>query len=501
VSARLRLLGVLLTAFSAFAAAQDPLAPRDNAATALVGPLEQITLIVADIAPTAKLYRDGLAMRMRGPQPLEPNVAAALGLPDTASGRVYTFDQPKTPDAAQIRVIELRAPGGLIRAERDARGHGGLSIGFPIGDLARRHAAVVDAGFALSGKLQKFQMPKADGSRYAVGEMLIEAPENLYAIGVWREPSMAPIGAIDAELGLGGPAYSGQTVEYGEAVLWFYTDVLGLEARRDFEFTSAGPDGGLKLPAGTTMRFIQLFSPGSSSGYLVLLDFRAAGQPNPLLIRAPNRGIVGYAFEVRQWDALMQRIKASATAILHPTSRLDSADLGARRSLTVLSPNGFPIELFERLPAPVNDPIKAPAPLPDRRSIAPLAASSEATALRFFDAFREGLARADWEPFFALLDPNFAFYFPEGKWRGSHTGIAKAREFFPYVSQVFGGGLHITELQRVSGGGNTFVFEFRDEGTLFGTTPYRNRVAISVDVCGAKICAYREYFGSDKKSN
>jgi ketosteroid isomerase-like protein len=52
---------------------------------------------------------------------------------------------------------------------------------------------------------------------------------------------------------------------------------------------------------------------------------------------------------------------------------------------------------------------------------------------------------------------------------------------------------------RRSGGANTFVYEFRDEGTLRGE-PYRNRVAISLDVCGGKICGYREYFGSDGKS-
>jgi hypothetical protein len=31
--------------------------------------------------------------------------------------------------------------------------------------------------------------------------------------------------------------------------------------------------------------------------------------------------------------------------------------------------------------------------------------------------------------------------------------------------------------------------------------PYANRIAVSFDVRGNKICGYREYFGSDGKSN
>ena len=73
-------------------------------------------------------------------------------------------------------------------------------------------------------------------------------------------------------------------------------------------------------------------------------------------------------------------------------------------------------------------------------------------------------------------------------------------EFFNYVSQAFPQGIEIEEVLRETGSGRTFVFEFRDKGSLRGE-PYKNRVAISLDVCGDKICGYREYFGSDGKSN
>jgi ketosteroid isomerase-like protein len=125
-------------------------------------------------------------------------------------------------------------------------------------------------------------------------------------------------------------------------------------------------------------------------------------------------------------------------------------------------------------------------------------------AARAFDRFKEGLASGRWQGFLDLLADDFSFYFPTGKWHGEWRGKAKAAEFFEYVSSVYPGGLEIT-LDRVQCSETTCVFEFRDWGTLIlpgqPPRPYQNRVAVSFDVRGDRIVAYREYFGSDGQSN
>jgi len=128
------------------------------------------------------------------------------------------------------------------------------------------------------------------------------------------------------------------------------------------------------------------------------------------------------------------------------------------------------------------------------------AADPKAVADKAFDGLTHGLATGDWDAFFTLLADDFAFWFPTGKYLGQHQGKAQAMEFFTYVSGAFPQGIRVTEVLRRSGGGTTFVYEFRDEGLLRGE-PYKNRVAISLDVCGDRICGYREYFGSDGKIN
>lgn len=116
-----------------------------------------------------------------------------------------------------------------------------------------------------------------------------------------------------------------------------------------------------------------------------------------------------------------------------------------------------------------------------------------------FEHFKHGLATGDWNTFLDIVTEDFSFWFPMGKYHGLHTGKQQAQEFFQYVSDCFKGGLTVT-LDRVTSNETTVVFEFRDEGQLFGE-PYKNRVAVSFDIRGDKICGYREYFGSDGKSN
>ncbi|MBW4614831.1 MAG: nuclear transport factor 2 family protein [Desmonostoc vinosum HA7617-LM4] len=116
-------------------------------------------------------------------------------------------------------------------------------------------------------------------------------------------------------------------------------------------------------------------------------------------------------------------------------------------------------------------------------------------AQQAFEQFKHGLAVGDWQAFLDMLTEDFTFWFPLGKFQGINIGKERAREFFQYVSSCFQGGLTL-ELDRLTSNETTVVFQFRDQGILF-TQPYKNRVAVSFDVRGDKICGYREYFGSD----
>lgn len=129
----------------------------------------------------------------------------------------------------------------------------------------------------------------------------------------------------------------------------------------------------------------------------------------------------------------------------------------------------------------------------------PESANTLAVAQEAFKHFEQGLATGDWRAFFEMLTDDFSFWFPIGKFLGLNEGKDRAIEFFTYVSEVYDQGLTLI-VDRVTSNETTVVFEFRDEGLMWGK-PYKNRVAVSFDVRGDKICGYREYLGSDGKSN
>jgi len=124
----------------------------------------------------------------------------------------------------------------------------------------------------------------------------------------------------------------------------------------------------------------------------------------------------------------------------------------------------------------------------------PKVRTPKAVAEEAFVDFRAGLATGEWEPFLARLADDFTFHFPLGQYQGLNEGKDKAAEFFAFVSKVYADGLFVDEVLGVTADGTRVVFEFSDHGLMFGKT-YNNKVAISLDVCGEKICGYREYFG------
>jgi ketosteroid isomerase-like protein len=117
-----------------------------------------------------------------------------------------------------------------------------------------------------------------------------------------------------------------------------------------------------------------------------------------------------------------------------------------------------------------------------------------------FDNLMYGLRTNDWNPLLDMLSDDFTFWFPTGKYHGLNTGKERAKQFFEYVNEAFDSSITLTSIERITSSETTVVFEFRDEGRLLGQ-PYKNRIAVSFDISGDKICGYREYFGSDGKSH
>ena len=335
----------LLTATAALA--QDPLAPRDNAASARVSPLAAVTIGTSDLDATEHFYRDAMGMQCRratlagtAARAFRRHYAMLSGA--TVATTVCTRGDGRT---ASVRAVLLPATAGLARPNYDSRITGALSLGFPSASNAALEKRVTGLGFTSTAGQTSMTLPRGDGSTYRVGEIHFRAPDNVYALGIDRS-GMTPVGPIEP-IGVGGPAYSGMMVDEMASATRLFGDVLGLEARRKTSFTSSGPTGGLGLPADTRFDFQQWFAPGSTSGYVILMHVIDRGIAPSVPLGLKSRGIAMWTFAAPDLDDIAARAQRAGIRIVSPPSASPWPNEQNRRSLVLATADGFPIEVVQ----------------------------------------------------------------------------------------------------------------------------------------------------------
>ena len=325
----------------------DPMAPKSVPASALTWPLRRITLVTDDAARTAQFLTGAMLMRT-----ISEGVPAAAQL-DACRSLWALRDRPPWREVlcgagaagCIVRIVEMQG-GAVIRPNLESRLSGGLSIGFPVADLQQTLERMGAIGIGTTAGIVSLEMKRPDGTSYVSGEIHFRGPEDIYILAVGRPPDLAPVGPIDPATGIGGPAYSAMVVADSIREIAFYTEVLGWEARRNVELVSSGPAGGLGLAANTPFRFVQLFSPGAVTGYVVLLDMLAESRPNPVSPRFPNRGLMTWTFPTRNFDEVARRVAAGAGGAQRLCAPL-RAGPDMKRALTCLSPSGLIVEVEE----------------------------------------------------------------------------------------------------------------------------------------------------------
>jgi ketosteroid isomerase-like protein len=115
------------------------------------------------------------------------------------------------------------------------------------------------------------------------------------------------------------------------------------------------------------------------------------------------------------------------------------------------------------------------------------------TARDALGRFRAGWATGAWKPFIELLAPGFTMRVPIGELRGRVASRDEAVQHF-HLLRLAGVRLVVGEPTRTALGDSTVTFELEVSGSLY-QRPYRNRLALSLDVEGGKITSLREYFG------
>ena len=333
----------------------DALAPKTSDADAVTKQLHTTTLCTTDLETIEAFYGDGLGLRITGPVELDDATRetqrALWGIPADIGWELYLMERPAVPGTIQVRVLVLDRETPLIHTTWDPQEPGPFSMGFSTIDLETWDPELRGKGWESLMPLSKYQIPRPDGSSYEIQETIFNAPDFMHSVTISRGDGMPQLGPVDPATGRGGPIYSAHIIENSDDVLAFYVDVLGLELRSDRQFKSSGSKGALGVPDGTEFRFAIVYAHGATFGHLLFLDYQGRlGLPDPgVARRPPNRGMAMWSFPVRDMDEILARLQEAEIEPFAPMVEYDSPSLGRHKSVTVLDPSGFMVELFQTI--------------------------------------------------------------------------------------------------------------------------------------------------------
>jgi catechol 2,3-dioxygenase-like lactoylglutathione lyase family enzyme len=344
-------IALTLLAVSACQRAEDAPANAAARSTSVVGGLKMITVVTADPAATRDLLA---AFNLQAPPdaPTERSSVAAeaqlWGVSEAIAASATVLANATDPQAPRVRVMTVSADEPLVRSDRSARRDGGLSLGFACAPTASDSASAVvpPAGLTPENRVAVV-IPRPDGAgEFTVEEAYFAAPENVVVPCITRPADLPPLAPLDPARGVGGPAYAGIVVANIDQEVAFYAAVLGLEQRRDLTLTDAKLLAAVGLPADARLRLVQLFAPGTTSGFLTLLDAGAHGERN-VHVRPPARGVALWTFAVRDLLEVRRKLKDAHGVVVAGPVAARSAEWGDYQAMTALTPAGTFLELVE----------------------------------------------------------------------------------------------------------------------------------------------------------
>ena len=331
----------------------DALAPQTNKADALALPLHTITVATNSLAESLHFYCDGLGLTARGPITVREDVKTQQrqlwGLGADIDWDLYLLHRPDVSGVGQIQLLVMHGSQPAMHTSWSALELGPFSMGFPNLNNITQDDKMRGLGFGALNRIEIYEVPRTDGEMYEIQETIFAGPDFVHAVGIHRGDGMSQLGAVDAQTGLGGPAYSAQVIKNSDKVLAFYTDVLGLEVRQDRVWESAGTDGALNVPDGTEFRFAILFAKGyGPGGHLLFVEYKNR-EPidSGVAPRLPHRGIGMWSFEVRDLDQVLKNAEAFGAETVYGPLTYESPVMGHVRVATLLAPNNFMVEVFE----------------------------------------------------------------------------------------------------------------------------------------------------------
>ncbi len=329
----------------------DPLAPVENT-IGLCGGLHTATIATINLEAYKKFYVEALEMDLVGPIPVSEDQKKQQrklwDFPSDLDWETYLLHRPGVPGLIQIRLLVLNKETPSIHKSHDSRELGPFSLGFPNAAQDQLDRELRERGFSAMAPIQEGTVERPDGSSYRYIETIYKAPDFLHAVGIERMDGMPQLAPVDPKTKMGGPGYSAMVLKDSDEMLEFLEKVLDLELRAD-RIWETSPGSALGIEPGVSFRFSLVYAKGNSHNHLLFLDYKDK-QFIPLNVapRIPNRGLGMWTFETKNMDTFRKRTEEYNTHIVQNLTDYEDPVLGKIKVISLLAPNGFLIEVFEK---------------------------------------------------------------------------------------------------------------------------------------------------------
>ena len=330
---------------------QDIFIPLSKTADAVVGPLDTVTWVTNNSHDLEDILINGYFQSTDGwyrPEKKELNrLNRYLGFNNELTWKIAKFFMKGEGKNINVRVIAVDQSLPCIRSSYDGLYEGGATISSPIVDLSSHETIMKKMGINSTIGIKNMEFQSPAGETYVSSEIVYEGPDNIFILGVTRPEIFIPIGPINNNRGIGGIAYSARCTANTDETISFFKNILGYEIRRDVEF-QIDNNSAINISEGVKERFIQGFSPGTSSGYIVLMDHGEYTKQNKIEPnKMPGRGITMWSFMTTNLDHIYDQAKSNNIEILSSFDREIECKYFHSKSLILKDPDGFSIEIFE----------------------------------------------------------------------------------------------------------------------------------------------------------
>lgn len=330
---------------------KDPLASEAREG-GLCGYLHTATICTNNIEGVKSFYVDGMGMTLDGPIDLtDDQKDTQRQIWDIPSGTTYDYyhlHRKEVPTLIQLRLLVFENEHPNIHQSYNSLELGPFSLGFPNANQVALDSKLKGLGIQSMAPMQEGTIPRPDGTEYRYWETIYKGPDYVHCVGIERGDGVPQLAPYDPVTKLGGPGYSAQVVENSDHFLSFLIEVLDLELRADRTW-EASPGSALGIEEGVPFRFALVYAKGSTQNHFLFLDFRESetidtGVPP----RIPNNGLGAWTLETKDIDQVKANAEKFGTTIISGPQEYTSPIFGKVSIMTMLAPNGFIIEVFQK---------------------------------------------------------------------------------------------------------------------------------------------------------